>query len=446
MGGQAFTKGPDGLYTPRMPRDIYEHVRDHCHALLRELFVMVATPIEGPGKSDFGDIDIFVAVKKEDYFGASAASNLPGAAEKLPFGTIAALFGAERKFQERDNVAMFAIPWPNHLPEGVKDTVDTTSDKLRFIQVDIHICPTIQNLEWFLFKHAHGDLWNLLGSTIRPFGLTVDEVGLYLRIPEVEKLDKKKAKVLLTTDPSETLRFLGLRLDKGQWEQAFSSKELVFEYAATCRFFWVKPKLADADHDDNDDDEGEGALDISGDYRKDKLKSNDRKRMNQRPLFRQWIEEFLPKCRAEGRFMTRPTTRQEVTEEASDEFGVRETYVTQLGDFLKERQRLTLWKEVIKPAIPNDLEPNFRSCAASAMKKIVMEDNEAFGVQPTTALKDDNGLYLEDKVRQFVEANWQEVGRVAVEQNHIRYLESLAAKAKKRTSTGDEKENMGPTQ
>jgi hypothetical protein len=173
MGGQAFTKGPDGLYTPRMPREVYEYVRDQCHALLRDLFVVVATPIEGPGKADFGDIDIFVTSKKEDYFGPSAASDLPGADEKLPFGTIEALLGAQRKFQERDNVAskfrlrldyaltqlhcsgdnltdamvaVFAIPWPK-LPEGIKDTVETASDKPRFIQVDVHICPTMENLE-----------------------------------------------------------------------------------------------------------------------------------------------------------------------------------------------------------------------------------------------------------------------------------------------------------
>ncbi len=61
-----------------------------------------------------------------------------------------------------------------------------------------------------LFKHAHGDIWNLLGSTIRPFGLTVDEDALWLRIPEIEKFDRKKAKIRLTSDPVEVIRFLGL--------------------------------------------------------------------------------------------------------------------------------------------------------------------------------------------------------------------------------------------
>jgi hypothetical protein len=69
-----------------------------------------------------------------------------------------------------------------------------------------------------LFKHAHGDLWNLIGSTIRPFGFTVDEEALWVRIPEIEKFNKKRAKVLLTRNPAETVHFLvsapnHLRLD-----------------------------------------------------------------------------------------------------------------------------------------------------------------------------------------------------------------------------------------
>ncbi|KAI4594671.1 hypothetical protein KJ359_007763 [Pestalotiopsis sp. 9143b] len=445
MGGLAFSKGPDPLYTPRMPRDVYEYVRDHCHALLRELFVVVATPIDGPGKSDFGDIDIFVAVKREDYFGASAASNFPGAADKWPFGAIEALLGAERRYQERDSIAMLAIPWPTRLPGGVQDVADTPNDKPRFIQVDIHICPTLENLEWFLFKHAHGDLWNLLGSIIRPYGLTVDEVGLYLRIPEIEKLDKKKAKVLLTTDPCEVLRFLGLRFDGPRWEEAFDSTEQVFQYAATSRLFWVKPIPASAGCRDGDAD-GDGDRDVGGDYRKKSLKSNDRKRMEQRPLFRKWIEEFLPKCRDEGRFAERRTNREELTEEAIAKFGVGDTYKKRLTDFTKQRQKDCLWKEVIKPAIPQGLDQHFRSCAASAMKKIIMEDDASFEIQPTGTLKDAGGLYLEEDVRQFVEANWEEVGRVAVEKNHARYMASLEAKGKKRTDDGHEEEKLESNQ
>lgn len=44
---------------------------------------------------------------------------------------------------------VLAIPWPTRLPDGVQDVdvADTPNDKPRFIQIDIHICPTLENLE-----------------------------------------------------------------------------------------------------------------------------------------------------------------------------------------------------------------------------------------------------------------------------------------------------------
>ncbi|KAM0806831.1 hypothetical protein AB5N19_07168 [Seiridium cardinale] len=468
MGGLAFTKGDDPLYTPRMTPATYQFVRDYCHARLRELFVVVASPIEGPGKSDFGDIDVFVTMKKEEYFGPSFASRLPGA-ENFPFATIQVLLGAKRKIQERANVAseyflvvvtistpylamgnqsllpmpwkitqryeMLAIPWPENLPKSIEDKANAEGGKPRFIQVDVHICSSLANLEWFMLKHAHGDLWNVLGSIIRPCGLTVDEVGLYLRIPEIEKLDKKKAKVLLTTDPAQVLSFLGLEFGGKEWEEQFHSMEDVFEYAATSRFFWVKP----ADGDETADSDGD--REVGGDFRKKNLKSNDRRRMGQRPLFRKWIEEFLPKCREEGRFMIQALSRAETAEVAFQRFGVRETYKTQLLDFQKQRQKEVLWKDVIKPAIPTDLDPRFRGCAAGALKKIIMEGDASFEILPRNLLKDENGFYLEDEVRRFVEDNWKAAGDAAWAKNHTRFLESQAAKGSKRTASGREKEN-----
>ncbi|KAK6077731.1 hypothetical protein SCUP234_06489 [Seiridium cupressi] len=435
MGGLAFTKGDDPLYTPRMTPATYQFVRDYCHARLRELFVVVASSIEGPGKSDFGDIDVFVTMKKEEYFGPSFASRLPGAEENFPFATIQILLGAKRKIQERANVAMLAIPWPENLPKSIEDKTNVEGGKPRFIQVDVHICSSLANLEWFMLKHAHGDLWNVLGSIIRPSGLTVDEVGLYLRIPEIEKLDKKKAKVLLTTDPAQVLSFLGLEFGGKEWEEQFHSMEGVFEYAATSRFFWVKP----ADGDETADSDGD--REVGGDFRKKNLKSNDRRRMGQRPLFRKWIEEFLPKCREEGRFMIQALPRAETAEEAFQRFGVRETYKTQLLDFQKQRQKDVLWKDVIKPVIPTDLDPRFRGCAAGALKKIIMEGDASFEILPRNLLKDENGFYLEDEVRRFVQDNWKAAGEAAWAKNHTRFLESQAAKSTKRTASGREKEN-----
>jgi hypothetical protein len=238
--------------------------------------------------------------------------------------------------------------------------------------------------------------------------------------------------VLLTEDPSRVLEFLGLKFHGGEWEEKFATMDDIFEYAATSRFFWVRSKSDGADSD------SEGRA--GGQFDRKKLKSNDRKRMNMRPLFRKWIEEFLPKCQKGGRFTQQSMTKTQVREEAFRCFGVRRAYESRLVDFQKQRQKERLKNDVIKDALPGDLDPHWRSCTASALKKIIMDDDAGFGIRPPTHLKDENGIYLVDEVRRFVESSWQEVGQVAWKQNQERFHQSLAAKGTKRTVSGSNKE------
>ena len=148
-----------------------------------------------------------------------------------------------------------------------------------------------------LFHSAHGDLWNILGSTIRRFGLTVNDRGLYLRIPDIELLDRKKSMVFLTEKPSEVLNFIGI--DEKRWWKPFSSQSEMFNYAAGCKLFWVREKDAEEEeHDVVGDRPAEGQE--GGEAGKKKLKHNDRQRMAKRPIFNDWITVFIPKCREEA--------------------------------------------------------------------------------------------------------------------------------------------------
>ncbi|KAI8953660.1 hypothetical protein F4801DRAFT_104075 [Xylaria longipes] len=456
MGGLAFASGPDPVFTPRMRPDVYRAVRDRCQEKLRELFVVVATPIEGPAKTSFGDIDLFVAWARMDVFPCLKPALSNSSPESLK-EEIYRILGAVKCKSENKNTATIAIPWPEDFPYSgdeieangseneKKDESSLAKPKPLCIQVDIHICPELDHLQWMLFKHAHGDLWNLLGATIRPFGLTIDEVGLYVRIPEIEESDKKKARVLLSTDPAEILQFLGLKFDDKQWEEPFASDEEVFEYAATCRLFWAKAKEAETSADNDAGSAFDTAADeesraIGADKRK--LKSNDRRRMAYRPLFRKWIEEFLPACRASGRFSTTPPpTREGVREQTFAYFpGARAIYSARVTEWRITRQRETLWKSVIKPAVPDGLDVNRRSCCTAALKKIIMHGDASFGdiVAPST-LKRGDGLFDEDSVRVWVRNNWQHVLNVAWAINQQRYRESQELKAAtKRTVSGSE--------
>ncbi|KAI1749934.1 hypothetical protein F4782DRAFT_286682 [Xylaria castorea] len=461
MGGLAFASGPDPVFTPRMQPDVYRAVRDRCQEKLRELFVVVATPIEGPAKTSFGDIDLFVAWERKDVFPPLKPALFSPSPES-PKEAIYRVLGAIKCKSENKNTATIAIPWPEDLPytgdeakfngpeNEKKDEKSPAKLKPLCIQVDIHVCPTLDYLQWMLFKHAHGDLWNLLGATIRPFGLTIDEVGLYVRIPEIEEIDKKKAKVLLSTDPAEILQFLCLKFNDKQWEEPFASDEDVFEYAATCSLFWAKVKETET----SADNENASTLQSGGDEKsgaigadKRKLKANDRRRMAYRPLFRKWVEEYLPACRASGRFTTTPPTREEVRQQTFEYFpGARSIYDARAAEWRVQHQHQTLWNGVIKPAVPEDLDDvSRRSCCTAALKKIIIHGDASFGdiVAPPTLRRED-GLFDEDAVRAWVEDNWRAVLDVAWAINQQRYRESvklkeLKAAAAKRTVSGSEK-------
>ena len=114
----------------------------------------------------------------------------------------------------------------------------------------------------------------------RRFGLTVNDRGLYLRIPDIELLDRKKSLVFLTEKPSEVLEFIGL--EEERWWRPFLDQAEMFNYAAGCRLFWVREKdEEEAEHDVVGEIPTEGGQE-GGEPGKKKLKHNDRQRMLKR--------------------------------------------------------------------------------------------------------------------------------------------------------------------
>ena len=166
MGGSAFSKGPNPLYTPRMAPDVYAAVKKRCHEVLRQLFICVATPIDGPGKSDFGDIDILVALEKRLVFPGIANDHEAYQNNRDALGAVQFRLASEQAIMiKNQNSVNLAIPWPPHLLPHPGLPTSPQEPRERYIQVDVRICESIHQLEWMLFKHAHGDIWNLLGSS-----------------------------------------------------------------------------------------------------------------------------------------------------------------------------------------------------------------------------------------------------------------------------------------
>ncbi|KAL1874387.1 hypothetical protein VTK73DRAFT_360 [Phialemonium thermophilum] len=484
MGGSAFSSGAYSLSTPRMPPRVYSVIRERCHALLRELFLCVATPIEGPEKRDFGDIDLMVALEKRMVFPSTPADQ----ADRPPIETlkvVQTVLGAEFAiFEPAGNAANMAIPWPEDLLETAYASTEVTSSlhgttdnsasiqevepdgdrrhqkqahlsSLSYVQVDVRICSSSDELQWLLFKHAHGDFWNIVGTSIRPLGLTLDERALWLRIPEIEAANRKRSRIYLCDDPATVLSFLGFDPSSRVWEEPFAALEDLFDYVTTSKWFAVPPESWWDDEPSSQNVEG------AANGRIKKLKSNDRRRMKHRPGFRAWIEDYLPKLRKSGKFPCRsaslplvqqpvdhevlvglmtdsqnttvtsltpnnegcstsdatseaPTPRSHgqmlrsiVREAAFVRFGptVRAEYAERLHHWMVETQRDLIRREIIRSAVSIDnYSPAFRACAIRALRRVVLEepqisitageDNKA--LRPFTTLAAAKGIRLSD--------------------------------------------------
>lgn len=279
---------------------------------------------------------------------------------------------------------------------------------------------------------------------IRPYGLTVSEDALYIRIPEMEQIDKKKARVFLSSSPADVLDFVMIK-DHGEWARRFSSVDALFDYSSKCKWFynWLAHE-----HEKNSAQVREG------------LKANDRQRMNQRPVFARWVEEYVPEQinANQSLFDTDKRTtldiREEVRNAAFATFpGAEERYNEQLAAWNKERTRIFVKNKLIKEdmalpqsiacALPTpqegssvaEVERNWRGVLRSALTKLIVNECTDFGgvvgISPPQ-LRDEYGVLIVDEVKDWIEKNWEAVGRAAWVEQCARAAESMRIKEARR--------------
>ena len=303
MGGKAFASGPNALFTPRLLPALYFLVLDQTKATLRMLFEHVESPPPAPAKASHGDVDILVC---------SPLQYPPPSTAKIE-----SVLKAERSISG-DGLS-FAIPHPNF------------SDA--YVQVDISVQSDVASWRWKIFLHAFGDMWNLLGTTIRPFGLTANDKGLHVRVEEIEVIERKKSMIFLTKDPSAVCELLGLKRERlgideaglvrggdGTGGRGFCSMEDLYQFVVESRFFRRDT------------------------YVKHTLKANDRKRMVQRDGYSAFVDDWLPMYSGiEGG--NADLTREKVWKEAVEKFDIQELYEQKIKTWREERERLKLKSE-----------------------------------------------------------------------------------------------------
>jgi hypothetical protein len=381
--------------------------------------------VEAPGKDTYGDVDVLVYGPLDPSFDP-AITHIKTVAEN-----ISRSLGATKWISDTPTIN-FAIPWPQE---------EDGDNQEKHVQLDIHICHSQKALQWGLFHAAHGDLWNILGSTIRRFGLTVNDQGMFLRILEMELYDRKKSMVFLTDEPGKIIEFLGLKEET--WWKPFRERIEMFEYAAGCRMFWVKEATDDEAKVDMVAEVGAFEGQEGGAEGKKNLKHKDRQRMSKRPIFKEWIDEFIPRCREEGKLGNAKITREEIRDDAFEKFGVEEEYKSRRKDWVLIRHRDELWREAIKGGVPEDVEPALRAASIRTLKLVIMEGGEFDGAIPDASRTNDEGFYDIEQVKKFVVENGKRAGEIGWARQQAKALASMKMKAAKKEAAkqeADEKE------
>jgi hypothetical protein len=191
MGRHAFHH----LYCPRIPPDIYTAVKAQTLPALRTIFSHVVVPTEMPEKEDYGDIDFLVS---GPLFSPTSTNidnfDWPGTVQaiKSVFNTTQG-----RRGFKNPECMYFAIRAPGYESEF-------------WVQVDVKVCFKSYLFEWQTFKLNYASNSKIIGSIVKPLGLTIDPEGLHIRIEEIEETNLPGSMVWIGKDPRDVLRITGL--------------------------------------------------------------------------------------------------------------------------------------------------------------------------------------------------------------------------------------------
>ncbi len=168
MGGgaflQAYAQGEPTLHTPRMSPEDYQRLKAKYLEKLQVLFPgsKVAALTEAPEKTDYGDIDIFIATERTVDL-AELASAIGAAGVICRSGKTATL-GVHKDGTEKEGPAVVY-----KVKNGQISSSEITTEE--YAQIDIGILSP-EMLEWHTFYSSYGDMIGLLGHIVTQLGFT----------------------------------------------------------------------------------------------------------------------------------------------------------------------------------------------------------------------------------------------------------------------------------
>ena len=347
MGGSAFPS----YNTPRLSHAEYYALRERITALLSGFYAKIVCPPEAPSKLTHGDLDLLVCTPLSEFTSQTLASALGAVAATKPSTTTS-----------------YCVPLAAaaHAPcSAAAEGGAAAAPPARFAQVDLLLVAAEPALPWTLFTRSYGDMQQILGLLQRPLGLTSNDVGLHVRVPEIERAGNRKAAMLLLSgDVGCMLEFLGL--DEEAVRRGFGSDDEVFEWCLRGRF-WGEGVVA-------------ALLEERSGERNGAMHAGDRERLRKRDMFRRFVDEFLPSHQElwKGK---ESWSREQVLREALRVFPVCETYdVMMHGHNALEKEKAFV-KE-IRSVVPEEGERldrvmrGLKRCVDWTDGRPVMLDNE----------------------------------------------------------------------
>jgi hypothetical protein len=191
MGGHAFHH----LHCPRIPPDVYAAVKAQTTATLQTIFSHVMVPTEMPEKEDYGDIDFLVSDPLHSPTSTTTDNfDWPGTVQAIK--SIFNTTEGRRGFKNPERM-YFAIRVPGY-------------DSEFWVQVDVKVCFKPELFEWQTFELNYASNSKMIGSMVKPLGLTIDPEGLHIRVEEIEETNFPGSMVWVGKDLRDVLRITGL--------------------------------------------------------------------------------------------------------------------------------------------------------------------------------------------------------------------------------------------
>ncbi|KAH7392590.1 hypothetical protein BKA66DRAFT_412489 [Pyrenochaeta sp. MPI-SDFR-AT-0127] len=216
MGGHAFKD----LHCPRISCDVYNKVKSYTTAALRAVFSSVVVPTEIPGKLDYGDVDFLVS----DLLGS------PGSATIDNFDWEGALHGIKCGLNTIHGRRGFLNPDCMYFAIAAPDPNDDY-----YIQIDVKVCFRPELFEWYTFELGYASNSKIIGSMVKPLGLTMDPEGLHIRVEDIENTNFSGSLIWVSRDPRDVLQTVGL--DRRLFIAGFKTKDEIYDHITSSWLF-----------------------------------------------------------------------------------------------------------------------------------------------------------------------------------------------------------------